>query len=731
MRKIILLLLSFTVITALHAQTIDMSFSDLPNGSVLVTTITDNYIYVGGTFTHIGNFEVSKVARYHRKTGKLDTLWVPPAIGHSSNYSSVYSYTDVSTIAATQNDVIIGGQFTAVGNLERIHIAKLSAKTAQLDPLWNPGVGNFTNWLTLQNTVLAKIAILENSVFIGGKFTKVGGLRRINLAKVSLTNGQTDVAWNPEPSGFENNNYIQGFEVDGNYMYIFGNFFKINNQDRKGVAKIDIITGVVDPNWDPEASNNSISDLKIENSYIYITGQFNTIGGKSRFGIGRVDKITGDADEWNPNPVGFFPALIAVGKNHIYLTGILGEIGGKNGYIIAKIGKSDGLAPPNWDFPNVNNSAITAINYDINNERLFVGGYFTDPQKHLLVIIEKSQKNNPLLHLRASTITGSDLESISMWNDLEGNDDNAEQIVPMRQPVLKKNNQVVFNYNANLQFGKNRGMIIEAHPELSGGLYKTMFVVLRTGLDVVSRQMILDLGGTNSGFNMYIQGFQIYGGVWNGTDSWHISRQILPNRVYLIQCVYDGASIKLSVNGVNGSVSQTWAGIKFTNQNISGSDNLVGIGCVADLSRYHNGYCFSAFGDSFLGEIAEVHVINSSDIQERDAVFNELDSIYAFKAGFQPIKKELDVDAQFVTQKHNNDMLYPNPANYILNFTGSYAVTSWEIRTIEGVKVKENYISDQNGRFDISVRDLSEGYYYIVVTTEEGSYVYPFVKLIK
>lgn len=150
----------------------------------------------------------------------------------------------------------------------------------------------------------------------------------------------------------------------------------------------------------------------------------------------------------------------------------------------------------------------------------------------------------------------------------------------------------------------------------------------------------MEFGGIPGGFNMYIDGFRLYAGVWDQLRAWHLNRQVLPNRVYLVQYVYDGSRNRLSLNSTSYLIEAASLAVNFRDPDIQGGNQLNGIGAVVQQTRYHNAYSFLPFGDPFLGQIAEVIMLNTADVDERTAVFEELNLKYNIGALGNPLLKE-------------------------------------------------------------------------------------------
>lgn len=342
--------------------------------------------------------------------------------------------------------------------------------------------------------------------------------------------------------------------------------------------------------------------------------------------------------------------------------------------------------------------------------------------------------DNRIVHFNAGTNAGPDNSPIDFWADVAGNNDNAEQTVMARRPALRNSAAFLINSHPVVQFGVGRGMQIMTSPELSGGTSKTILAVIRTGANVTHRQMIMELGDITGGFNMYIDGFRLYAGAWDQLRAWHLNRQVLPNRVYLVQFVYDGSRNRLSLNSPGAIIEAGAVAVNFRIPSIQGGNQLSGLGAVVQQTRYHNGYSFVEFGDPFLGQIAEAVVLNSANYTQRTAIFDELNRKYNIGALANPLLKESEEDILAENAEHISSVsVYPNPVQsfstiyYQIPVNGHYTLL---LQDVLGNTVMEIVKSTQTaGTYstELQADALLSGMYRLVLTTATGSISTPVV----
>ncbi len=342
--------------------------------------------------------------------------------------------------------------------------------------------------------------------------------------------------------------------------------------------------------------------------------------------------------------------------------------------------------------------------------------------------------DNRIVHFHAGTNAGPDNSPIDFWADVAGNDDNAEQTVMARRPALRNSAAFLINSHPVVQFGVGRGMQIMTSPELSGGTSKTILAVIRTGANVTNRQMIMELGDITGGFNMYIDGFRLYAGAWDQLRAWHLNRQVLPNRVYLVQFVYDGSRNRLSLNSPGAIIEAGAVAVNFRIPSIQGGNQLSGLGAVVQQTRYHNGYSFVEFGDPFLGQIAEAVVLNSANYTQRTAIFDELNRKYNIGALANPLLKESEEDILAENAEHISSVsVYPNPVQsfstiyYQIPVNGHYTLLLQDVLGNTVIEIVKATQTAGTYSTELQADALLSGMYRLVLTTATGSISTPVV----
>ena len=216
----------------------------------------------------------------------------------------------------------------------------------------------------VDGTVNAVVPDGSGGWYMGGSFTRVGGVARNYLAHI-LSDGTVDYSWSPNP-----NAAVYTLAVNGGTLYAGGWFTNIDGQLRNYVAALDSAGNVT--SWNPN-SNGRVFALAFSGSTVYVGGTFSRIGGQLRNFIAALDYSGNALTSWNPDPRGGAVYALAVNGSTIYAGGAFTTM---NGLTLTrkKIAAIDSFgAVTSWN-PSANNTIYAlALSGDI----LYAGGSFT------------------------------------------------------------------------------------------------------------------------------------------------------------------------------------------------------------------------------------------------------------------------------------------------------------------------------------------------------------------
>jgi len=195
----------------------------------------------------------------------------------------------VSAIVRVGQTIYIGGMFDRVGppTGPGVELA--------LDGSQNPGLPEIAG---SDGTVQCVASDGAGGWYVGGQFSRVGGVVRNNIAHI-LADHSVDPSFDPNAD-----NYVTRIVVSGSTVYVAGPFTAIGGQPRSFIAGLNVTNGAATA-FDPQAggSVNSIA-VSSSGSTVYVGGQFSTIGGQTRQGVAELNAADGSATTFNPNPDG-------------------------------------------------------------------------------------------------------------------------------------------------------------------------------------------------------------------------------------------------------------------------------------------------------------------------------------------------------------------------------------------------------------------------------------------
>ena len=337
------------------------------NGTVLATAYSGNVVYLAGSFTEVrppgqstGGVARNNAAAFSATTGEL-LAWNPNLNGK----------VNALAVSGDGSTVYLGGAFTSVGGQGRNRIAAVDGASGA-PKAWNPnfwgpvfslllssdgsrlyagGTFNTVNGVTRPKLVAlytanrnlvaefapaisypekptsANVRALDfgadGTLYVGGVFESVNGLRRIAAAKIDAATGTTVFPWDPDiekkTNRFEASVYAMA--VSGSQVFLCGDWYKAGRIVTPNLASANAETGAVRADF--QATDGAVNACDVSSTRLYIGGHFDKIkpNGEPRSHIASIDIASGALTSWDPGAnsiVGVYtfsvtPTRLAVG----------------------------------------------------------------------------------------------------------------------------------------------------------------------------------------------------------------------------------------------------------------------------------------------------------------------------------------------------------------------------------------------------------------------------------
>jgi hypothetical protein len=148
--------------------------------------------------------------------------------------------------------------------------------------------------------------VVGNTVYIGGSFTAMlppgstgtGAVTRNGAAAIDLGTGNLITNWNPNVTG----GAVYAIDADSSgHIYLGGAFSSVGGATHRRVVEVNNTTGAVVTGFKPPTPNAAVRGLYLSGSQIYIGGSFTAMGGTSHPYAVRANATSGALDTtWAP-----------------------------------------------------------------------------------------------------------------------------------------------------------------------------------------------------------------------------------------------------------------------------------------------------------------------------------------------------------------------------------------------------------------------------------------------
>ncbi len=325
--------------------------------------VANNTLFVGGNLHSVwSNSNKYILAELDISTGTL----IRPDVS-VNGIPGLSSLKGVATLNQFDSKLIIGGDFNLLSHNLESYLTVVDLST-----------GTFVKWPTpIVNDQTNTISVSGSNIFIGGKFTTIGGEGKKGFIAIDLTTNQPISNLNLNCSSF-NGSSIKLKKINQELL-LACNHISNNETLSYGLSRLKLSDfSIVPLNIMPAGY---ISDFEILNSTLYIAGSFSSVGGQFRNNLAAFDLSSGSITSWDPN-FNNTVTSIEISENTLFAGGSFTTAGSQARKYFAAIDLSSGTV---LNTHNVNfNDTISEIK--INNNNIIVGGEFTSPQWSLMTL---------------------------------------------------------------------------------------------------------------------------------------------------------------------------------------------------------------------------------------------------------------------------------------------------------------------------------------------------------
>ncbi len=344
------------------------------DGTILTMELSEDgkTLYVGGDFSQIGDFEDDLVYERNNVAAiKLSdysiTNWAPEVNGR------------VETMKVYGDYIYIGGSFDEIGDTYTGGFAKLNSDSS-LNEYCTPNIHKSSSG----DTYVFSIEVNEDYIYVGGSFNRVGTGENEEIVSnlVRLNNNANctwDSSWDPEPNG-----WVYDIELDGDFIYIGGDFNEIYDTYTGEFAKLDVdgdLDNTCTPNIYSSGVPSTVHNITLTDEYIYVGGSFDGVGENSVNGLIRLtnsNSCTWD-NLWTPevyHRYGEIVFTISPVGNDVFVGGSFERIGGLSGTEFALLDGDTGDAISYWNPHISSRGSMTVSSSVFDGEKLYIGGNF-------------------------------------------------------------------------------------------------------------------------------------------------------------------------------------------------------------------------------------------------------------------------------------------------------------------------------------------------------------------
>lgn len=316
MEWLLILWLAIASLPVLAQQVLPAPAPNLYGAGIAATMLrqADGKVIVAGPITEASGRQVHYLARYH-SDGSLDETYVPVLDGWVEDMQLDSQGRLYVILRATPN-----GSSTAPATgfqfVRRIdEFGEVDAAFAPLAPA-NAYDNGFAILVDEDGG-----ALYASYGVLGAPFT------RAIVRKYHLADGSLDAEFQVDAS-----HLIADMVRNDGHILMAGWFSDVNGTPRKGLARVDRLTGALDEGWNPGATAPGVVTgraLLLDGTHVLVGGNGQNLGGGMNRGLARISLADGSADPaWSTPVTGTVYALARDSQARIVVFGSLLQIAG-------------------------------------------------------------------------------------------------------------------------------------------------------------------------------------------------------------------------------------------------------------------------------------------------------------------------------------------------------------------------------------------------------------------
>lgn len=322
-----------------------VTFSE--NADITALAVDGQKLFIGGTFAKFNDEDRPRLAVVNKTTGVLEPM--DAAKVSQTPYSLVVSDGKILAIA---DDYFVG-----VAGITTPSVVALDEDTGQ-PVAWTPEIPALVGD---EYNAGVELHYQDNRVYyLQTIYHSPADFYETALGALNATDGSAI-------STFEVlvNDRVADWTFSDDAIYLMGQFTEVNGEARAGFAAVDLVTGDLLP-WtiDFVPDVNDITSIAVHNNVLYVAGEFFYSDGEDRQNLAAWDATTGELTDWAPEYFSDFstPRIGAVSDTHVYIIG--------NG--IYRVDAVTGESDDGWlTFFN----EVQVFTMVIHESAIYVGGY--------------------------------------------------------------------------------------------------------------------------------------------------------------------------------------------------------------------------------------------------------------------------------------------------------------------------------------------------------------------